>query len=198
MITGKGFLVSLSFCSNFCCSLCQALLQREVLHQLGWCPGLRMAQAKDSAGHKGQTGRSQAGDEPRHCDRHGAWICISGSRGLVFPGVSWATCGGWAGEVSSASCHHRHQLHQITQCLSLWVKRKPSFPLHMHLQERRKPNLCPVGLYLRWAALEPGLVLDGKWRASWMPKPAHYKDGETMSMHIILFLQLVSYPSLYF
>lgn len=60
VITGKDFLVPLSFCSNFCCSLCQGQLQREALHQLGWCPGLRMAQTKDSAGHKGQAGRGWA------------------------------------------------------------------------------------------------------------------------------------------
>lgn len=137
LITGKGFLVSLSSCCNFCCSPCQAHLQREVLHQLRWCPELRMAQTRGSVGHKGPAGRPPAkGPAGRPwavmsqgtCDRHDGWICSSSSRGSVFPRVSWPRWGGWAGGMSSARCHHKHQLCQITQCLSLWANRYPHFP----------------------------------------------------------------------
>lgn len=121
------------------------------------------------------------------CDlcKHGAWICSSTSRGLVLLGVSWPRHGGWAGGVSSARCHHGHQLCQISHCLSLWAKRYPHFPSTCTCKERRKPNLCTVGLYLRWTALEPGFVLDGKERAGWISRSAHCKDEETMNKHIV-------------
>lgn len=118
VITGKGFLVSLPSCSNFCCSSRQAWLQREVLHQLGWCPGLRMAQTRGSVGHKdsrqvpakglvtGFMPGSAAAAPEAQCsqDCHGQDM-VDGEDG-----------------VSLVRCHHRHQLCQITQCLSLGEK----------------------------------------------------------------------------
>lgn len=121
VITGKGFLVSLSSCSNFCCSPAELSCKGKFctscgsVQTWGWHkPGTRAQQAGPRQGTSQGT-----------CARCSALVCSSSSRGLVLPGMSWLRSGGWAGGVSSARCHHGHQ---ITQCLSIWAKRYPHFP----------------------------------------------------------------------
>lgn len=157
------------------------------------------AQHGTERGSRARRAGPRQGVSPGTCDGRSAWTCSSDSRGVAYPVMPWLGPGGWAGGLGSARCQHCHQLHQIMQCLSLFMSRKiPSFPLPVLSQEGRKHAVHPAGPSQTsdpGGSAQPG---DGKERASPLSKPAHGGDQETANVHVILFLQHVSYPSLFF
>lgn len=120
--------------------------------------GVSRAQNGTNQGHKGPAGRSQAGDEPRNLWQ--AWcLDLQLQRLSVTRNVMAKTW--WVGRWSELSQVSSQTPATPDQPLSEFMNKKiPSFPLHMYLQGRRKPNLCTVGLHLRSAALD----------LSWMTK----------------------------